>query len=324
MSTYPILKAADIHARVEWPTVLVSLGVPKEFLRIKRPGPCLFCGGQDRWVFDNRRGRGDYLCRRCGAGDGFTLLQKFFKEDFSSVRKRVLKAAGLADADCRGQAPISHGAEAARETGRPSQPTRRALEILRSSTTVEDCQDVRMYLDSRSLWPLPEKCELRAHPSISYFEKARYIGRYAALVAPVRDISGRLVTTHITYLQGGLKFQGHEPRKFVSKMTGRKGCAVRLSPMRGDTLGIAEGIESALAAAKMHSLPVWSALTASLLAKFDPPDTVKDLVIYADNDEPGRHAASRLLERLQRRIRVEIVAPQGVKDWNNVIMERAN
>ncbi|WP_244201433.1 primase-helicase zinc-binding domain-containing protein [Paraburkholderia rhynchosiae] len=39
------------------------------------------CGGNDRFTYDNKRGRGDWVCRKCNegsmrAGDGFELICK--------------------------------------------------------------------------------------------------------------------------------------------------------------------------------------------------------------------------------------------------------
>ncbi|MGO9036428.1 MAG: toprim domain-containing protein [Steroidobacteraceae bacterium] len=182
-----------------------------------------------------------------------------------------------------------------------------------------DCHDAIEYLASRRLWPLPEGCALRAHVSVEYFEDGHRIGRYPALIAEVRDIDGQLVTIHTTYLDGGRKLEAQEPRKILSPMNGRDGCAVRLTPITGDTLGIGEGIETCLSAAQVHRIPVWAALNTSLLAKFTPPVAVKRLVIMADNDVPGLQAAAALMQRLQGRVVLEIRTPPApAKDWNDI------
>jgi len=40
--------------------------------------PCPVCGGNDRFRFDNKEGRGTHICSQCGSGDGFTLVGKMF------------------------------------------------------------------------------------------------------------------------------------------------------------------------------------------------------------------------------------------------------
>lgn len=317
-----MLRAEDIHGRVDWPVILASLGVPESFLRLKKAGPCLFCGGTDRWVFDNRRGRGDYFCRRCGPGSGFDLLMKFAGQDFASVRKRVLQAGGLAE---RGrETPVIRRQVSPDATG-PARPTRRVHDLWRTSCRVEDCQDAVDYLGSRGLWPLPPGCALRAHVGVDYYAGGQRVGRYAALVAPVCDVDGEFVTLHVTHLQQGRKLTGHEPRKLLSPVTGREGCAVRLMPARPGALGVAEGVETALSAAAIHGMPTWAALNTSLLTRFEPPSQTARLVVYADNDEPGIQAATRLVDRLKGRVETEIVVPPpGLKDWNDTIVGKAS
>ena len=39
-------------------------------------GPCPICGGKDRFRFDDKEGRGTWICNQCGAGDGISLVQK--------------------------------------------------------------------------------------------------------------------------------------------------------------------------------------------------------------------------------------------------------
>ena len=77
------------------------------------------------------------------------------------------------------------------------------------------------------------------------------------------------------------------------------GSAVRLSAHSG-TLGIAEGIETALCAAKRFGVPVWSATCLNVLEKWTPPEGVKKVWIFGDNDTHGggQIAAWRLYERL--------------------------
>jgi hypothetical protein len=48
---------------------------------------------------------------------------------------------------------------------------------------------------------------------------------------------------------------------------------------------------------------------------------VRKLVIFADSDEPGLVAAARLMERLQKRMPVELRLPTApAKDWADVLM----
>ncbi|MHB1870904.1 MAG: toprim domain-containing protein [Steroidobacteraceae bacterium] len=322
-----MLRAADLHAQLgsSWPAILAQLGIPEEVLRPKKPGPCPACGGRDRFVFDNRKLRGDFFCRGCGAGDGFALLMRVYGWGFAEARRRVMQAAGLDGRDeptPHQAAPIAPGAA---QVAAPAvaTPPARVRTLTRSTCAVADCADAVDYLASRGLWPLPPDCGLRAHVSVDYFDRGQRVGKFAALVAEVRDRAGALVTAHVTYLEAGHKLAEHEPRKLLSPLTGREGCAVRLMPP-GELLGIAEGIETALSAAALDGVPVWAALNTALLGKFEPPEGVRVLRIYADRDEPGLLAAGQLMERLQGRLRLELRTPPAPsKDFNNLLMSRS-
>jgi putative DNA primase/helicase len=311
-----MISAADIHARVDWPTMLAQFGIPETALRDKH-GPCPRCGGKDCFRFDHgKRGNGSFYCNKFGSGDGFKLLEHVYGWTFAEARKRVIEAAGLADSAPRLEAaptPIAPPTEAI------AVPSARVLRLRRERCPIEACDSAIEYLASRGLWPLPQGAGLKAHAAAEYWEAGLCIGRYPAIVADVVDVPGELVTAHVTYLESGRKLATHEPRKLLGPLTGREGCAVRLMPA-GPVLGVAEGLETALAAAVLDSVPVWAALNTSLLAKFEPPAGVERLVIYADQDVAGLAAACRLMERLQGRVRLEVrIPPPNFKDWNDVL-----
>lgn len=342
------LTASEIHAKVDWPTVLANVGqVPTEFLNPKHrpagliPGTaCPLCGDggkgkkSDRFVFTNKDGKGLYCCRRCGAGDGFRLLMGVRGWDFKTACREVLRYYGLNEfgqrVDARSgevgrEAPnilkaVSMPSCAAQEE--VSQPTSRVWRIRRGTCAVADCEPVVDYLTSRGLWPLPPACTLRAHPNVDYYDDGQRIGSFPVVVADVVDLAGELTTLHVTYVPGGRKLEAHEPRKQLSKLTGHNGCAVRLMPA-AELMGIGEGIETCLSAAALDQIPVWAALNTALLAKFEPPPAVKRLRIYADRDEAGLIAACRLMERLQGRIAFELRLPQApAKDFNDQLTTR--
>ena len=325
MSARPtFLRAADIHARIgsAWPTILAQLGIPEESLRLKKSGPCPACGGEDRYTFDNRRGRGDFICRGCGAGDAFELLMRVYGWDFPAARRHVMEAAGLGGDETPRQPERKAPRAAIASPPTIAMPSARVRSLARSACAVADCPDAVAYLESRGLWPLPAGCTLRAHVGMDYWHERQQLGRFAGLVAEVRDLAGELATVHATYLSSGRKLVNHEPRKLFSPLTGREGCAVRLMPA-AEVLGIAEGLETALSAAALDEIPVWAALNTSLLARFEPPSGVTEVRIYADRDGAGLIAAGRLMERLQGRVRFELrVPPAPHKDFNDLLLSR--
>jgi putative DNA primase/helicase len=313
-----MISAADIHARIDWPAVLMQFGIPQSALRNKH-GPCPGCGGKDCFRFDHaKRGNGSFYCNKFGAGDGFGLLKHVYGWPFAEARKRVIEAAGLQGAPSVKAAPTP----SARAADPIAEPSARVMRLRRDRCAIGNCDDAVNYLASRHLWPLPDGCTLSAHASVEYWQDGRCLGRYPAIIADVVDQAGELVTVHCTYLQNGKKLPGEAPRKLLSGLAGRDGCAVRLMPA-GPVLGVAEGLETALSAAVLDSVPVWAAINTSLLAKFEPPPGVERLLMYADRDEAGLIAACRLIERLQSRVRVEVRIPTApAKDWNDVLTKR--
>jgi putative DNA primase/helicase len=318
-----MITTAEIHARIgpAWPQVLARLGIPENALR-NQHGPCPICGGKDRYRFDNKRLRGDYICGQCGAGDAFKLLQGVHGWQHNEARRQVMGAAGISASD-RAEFVVPQPAPQPAPVIAAA-PTGRVLTVRRGSCAVADCSDAVAYLSTRGLWPLPSGCSLRAHPTVQYFEDGNLTGRYPALVADVTDSAGELVTVHVTYLESGQKLEARAPRKLLGGLTGHDGCAVRLMPA-GEVLGVAEGIETALSAAAIDGVPVWAALNATLLAKFDPPPGVKTLRIYADRDEAGLTAAWQLTCRLQGRVQVEACIPRApYGDFNDQLVRREN
>lgn len=306
-----MMRANEIAVSIgeRWPAILEQLGIAPEFL-VNRHGPCPACGGSDRYRFDNKGGRGGFYCNQCGAGDGFALLQRVHGWDFRTARDRVIQAAGIAgngsNGATRSQLPIS----ARLFDSPPAELPSRILRLRRETCGLHDCDGVVDYLASRSLWPAAADTNLRAHVGVEYFDAGQKVGRYPALVADVRDVDGELVTLHITYLDNGRKLASGEPRKMLSPLHSREACAVRLYPIVGDSMGIGEGLETCIAAAALHDMPVWSALNTALLAKFTPPAGITRLVIFADRDLPGLEAAARLVNRLQGHIDIEIQTPK--------------
>ena len=100
--------------------------------------------------------------------------------------------------------------------------------------------------------------------------------------------------------------------------------AVRLA-LPGEVLGIAEGIETALAAMQLHGIPTWAALMAGRLEKIWIPPRVKRLVIFADNDKTGlEHAVAARQAHAETGRTIEVKAPDREKwDWADVALAMA-
>lgn len=102
------------------------------------------------------------------------------------------------------------------------------------------------------------------------------------------------------------------------------GCAVRLAKPE-KVMGIAEGTETALSVSRLSSVPVWSTCGSTNLEKWIPPNGVKGVYIFADNDLnlSGKKSAEILRQRLEARgLKVEVTAPKQLGDWNDYVMEK--
>ena len=128
-------------------------------------------------------------------------------------------------------------------------------------------------------------------------------------------------TIQYTYLDtNGRKAEVPKPRKLAPAQIPHGG-AVRLAPS-ADTMGIAEGVETAMAAAKLFDVPVWSALSAGGMLKWQPPVTARHPTGSGPNGAhcPGPAAAWSLAHRLNiEGLRAEVRIPELEGDWNDVL-----
>ena len=83
--------------------ILANLGIAPEYLRNKHM-PCPACGGNDRFRFDDKDGRGTFYCGGGGDpayGDGFALLKHVHGWDFKAAATEIQKVLGMESNDLR-------------------------------------------------------------------------------------------------------------------------------------------------------------------------------------------------------------------------------
>ena len=300
-------------ARGKWKGILLRFGFPENALT-GRHGPCPCCGGTDRFRFDNKEGRGTWICNVCGAGDGMELAMRFTGKRFGEVAAQIDAILGNSVMTVDTPAP---------ELG---EEERRALlrKVYAQSGLVQRGDLVDRYLASRGLDELVYPPSLRFAPALRDGEG----GVRPAMIAVVQDIDGRNVTLHRTFLRadGLTKAEMATPRRLMPGPL-PDGACVRLSDYTGGPLGIAEGIETAMAASALYEIPVWAALNAATLAKWQPPAGCEEIAVFGDNDPgfAGQAAAYGLARRLAAQgLRVTVHIPEVPgEDFADVWMHRA-
>lgn len=115
-----------------------------------------------------------------------------------------------------------------------------------------------------------------------------------SLCAAVSDIrTAKPISLHFTRLSAdGHGKAGTERDKLLLAGLRKRGGCIRLWPDEAVTsaLALAEGIESALAAAHVFT-PIWSTIDCANLAAFPVLAGVESLTIFADHDDAGLRAA---------------------------------
>jgi putative DNA primase/helicase len=288
------------RARGRWHGILTELGVSPKLLA-NRHGPCPLCGGTDRFRFDNKDGRGTWICNHCGAGDGPELVKRMANVDFKGAAKMVEGIVGKVE-----KLPPPNQTRAATRD-ELNRMWLRAKPIRRGSA-------VAKYLLNRcsmtELYPLQLRQVSNGLPE---------------MIAMVSDNAGNPVTLHRTFLTPeGTKADG-AGRSSRKLMPGSlpDSVAIRLSD-GGEyvpkILGVAEGIETALSVRQLFGIQCWSLINSVMMAKWSPPDGVEKAIIFGDNDKnfAGQAAAYKLANRLSGKVEIEVKIPDQVGDWNDV------
>jgi len=302
----------------QWASLLQRYGVDERALSGKA-GPCPVCGGTDRFTYDNKRGRGDWICRKCNdggpkAGDGFELICQVAKISLGQLMRQL---EGRSDV-----APLRRMSTAAAPAGRrrasPEFVAKR-LGSMWSAAKPLTIGDLAMrYLQARVPGLRMEPTKALRLGMLEYRHEKKAIGRWPGILARFELPDGRLGTLHRTFLDRSqpakaqiVSADGEILQAKLNDMTLNplRGGAVRLmDPIAGE-IGVAEGLETAYASHALFGVPVWYCLNRILLEQFVVPEGlgIRVVHIFVDYDavdaqngkSPGVSAGVTLAKRLR-------------------------
>lgn len=303
-------KTIDV-ARGKWVGILKTMGVDARTLKGVHC-PCPFCGGRDRFRFDNKDGNGTYICNQCGSGDGIGFVMSLRGLDYGAACSEVDAIVGNKKLNI-----VANASDAPRELS-PEQRRQMLRDLWAKSKPTEAGDIVHQYLASRGLDDDQYPEALRTAENCFYSRGLRL----PAMVAIVVDVDGKPVNMHRTFIRpdGTGKADVQAPRKMMPGEIPAGAC-VRLGAVQ-EQIGIAEGIETAFAAMHHYHMPVWSAINSTMLAKWEPPAGVTSVCIFGDNDTKfgGQAAAYALAHKLTTKgVEASVHIPeQPGTDWADI------
>lgn len=282
-----------------WPRILPALGVK---VIKNRHQACPVCGGSDRFRFDDKEGRGTWLCNQCGAGDGLKLVEKVFGVTASEAAGKVRVVTG----NLPPVAPeVIAAAEAETEADRKAAAAL-AVRLMEKTRTASG----NAYLTRKGF---PD----RECPVLTVTHKTGGVMfRAGDVVVPLYDDTGALVNLQLIN-SDGLKrtLKGGAVKGASHTIEGKK--------QAGKRLWIAEGYATALTVHHLTGETVMVALSSvnllSLASLVRQKHPACQIVLAADRDLNGdgqnkAAAAAGACEGV-------VALPPVFGDWNDAFMQ---
>ncbi len=194
----------------------------------------------------------------------------------------------------------------------------RAWRIVRAALLSE--RKPTSYLAGRGIETAPPAAML-----MSAADSKRLTGwRSPAMVLPIITNGHLLTGAHVTWLSADAKTKlalrdGSKPKRMYGVAAGGYTQLSDIDPNR--PLVVGEGPESVMSAMQVTGLPGIATLTTSS-TPFAIPEC-SEIIVAADNDEPGQHWARRAAEQWAAAGHVvRIATPRGDgEDWNDVLVD---
>ncbi|CAK8741654.1 hypothetical protein SODG_004971 [Sodalis praecaptivus] len=241
-----------------WPEILKHYGLPEITGTKHHQGNCPICGSKGKFRIDNKNDNGSWICV-CGSGDGWGLLTRTQGKDFKTLAREIDRLLGN----------YYHSEKDKLSAPKDTQTifhhvSRKfaALSHLRGSSA-------QQYLAQRGIQALPTM-----HSRFNSEEKTPF-GIKQVIWSIATDDKGKACCLHRTILDGVAKANFNGNKRMLKLQEGSYlkfagSVAIRLFPV-SSTLGIAEGIETALSCKQVYGCNTWSTLNAGFMEKFIAP-----------------------------------------------------
>lgn len=280
-----------------WPrySQLQGLALPDSG-RTEQRMPCTIHGGEQDNLCVNIM-TGAWQCKACGAAGGDVLAH--YRAVHGASFREAAVALGAWDDDS-GNRPVAAPATPPKAaTAIPEQRAdeawklQRAAGIWQTALPITPDAPIAAYFTVARGVPLPpDDGDLRWVPDLCLFGFGgpALVGRMS-LARDYRQMRG----LHLTWLHCEAGVWRRVERRYLGA---KKECVVRLWPDEevSQGLGVAEGIETALALAHAYR-PVWACLDAGNLAQFPMLPGIGSLLVAADHDPAGIAAARACAQR---------------------------
>lgn len=190
---------------------------------------------------------------------------------------------------------------------------------LRSRAITGALPDCLGFIPEQPFWYVPEATPENEDP------RPICLGRWPALVAALA-VDTEVLAVQITYLDPSTARKAEivapdtgELLKIKKVRGPMEASAVRLRAPH-DTLGLAEGVETALSAHLMYRIPTWAVTGVRRLKLVAIPESVETVVIFRDAGAVGQHVANEAWQHYDAQgYRTMIVAPDepfgDFNDW---------
>lgn len=269
--------------------------------------------------------KGRYYCQGCGeGGDAIRFLM---------IRERLSFRQAI-EAISDNKQPVVTDEERAKRQSAHAQEIAKRVAVARSivARMVSPAgTPAEVYARSRGIMvPLPQTVGFVMTPRWQNAETGECGRDHPAIAFSAQDVRGAVVGVQCVFLADGGR-RKYEPMRRDGSIAKSKlsfgliaGAAIRLGAVR-ETITVAEGPEDGLTLMQECGGSVWVAAGTSMMPKMQFPAMVRDVIIAADGDDPGRQAADKAghaFASLGLTVRTMFPA-SGIKDFNEELMMRS-